>query len=387
MKLWEKLFIITILFAIVLSSGIILGRQIDTQNKQKGTIKMGIVTSFDTTRSPQSIASLQYASGSIQGNMLPVQGATTGIQGNTLPVQGSSLNPNDYFVNPEPQAAPVVAPVDPYARFGGTAAYNALRSGFDSQKQNIYGSSNDAATNLQGGLGQSVLDTVRNFSRAQEGIDRKAVQNESSRIQGGNDILSMIGRGVRSGGVQLSQKNAGSSSAAQAIANAYAQLGQRQSSQIGNQYAQNADQIALEQRYQNEDLQAAPDKFRIQIEQNANQIATAARDQFAQLDAAMANASLPDRIAIEQEKENVRQQALAKLTQFDTQLRQGVSGIKAADRGANIAKANTQLTAGQADPNLFNYTTDTPTQFQGTGPFASELPIFTFNNRNKQQLA
>lgn len=282
---------------------------------------------------------------------------------------------------------PGTAPADPYAQWGGRSAYNTLKSGFDTQKNNIYGSANDAATNLQGGLGQSVLDTVRNFSRAQEGIDRKAVQNESSRIQGGNDILSMIGRGVRSGGVQLSQKNAGSSSAAQAIANAYAQLGQRQSSQIGNQYAQNADQIALEQRYQNEDLQAAPDKFRIQIEQNANQIATAARDQFAQLDAAMANASLPDRIAIEQEKENVRQQALAKLTQFDTQLRQGVSGIKAADRGANIAKANTQLTAGQADPNLFNYTTDTPTQFQGTGPFASELPIFTFNNRNKQQLA
>jgi hypothetical protein len=41
---------------------------------------------------------------------------------------------------------------DPYAKYGGQAAYNTLKSGFDAQKANIYGSSMDAATSLQGVL-------------------------------------------------------------------------------------------------------------------------------------------------------------------------------------------------------------------------------------------
>lgn len=272
---------------------------------------------------------------------------------------------------------------DPYAAYGGTDAYNSLVSGFDSQKQNIFGTALDAANALKPGYGQSIMDTIHSLTTGQQGIDRKSIQNEASKIQGGRDILDMVGRGVRSGGVTLAGRNAGNSSAAQAIANAYGQLGQRQLSQVGNQYAANQGDIGVAQGEQDYAVNNAPSKFHAALIGNVNSIVADARDKFGQLDAAMASASLPDRIAIEQEKEAVRQQVLDVLGKYDQQLKEGVSGIHAAGADDIRAKANAQLSAGQADPNLFNYSTQAPAQFQNTGPSASELPIYTYKNKTQ----
>lgn len=273
----------------------------------------------------------------------------------------------------------VLGATDPYSQWGGAAAYNSLKTGFNNQKSNIYGSSLDAANALSSGYTNSIQDTIHSLMLGQQGIDQKATQNEASKIQGGRDITDMVGRGIRSGGVRLSQGNAGSSSAAQAIANAYGQLGQREMSKVGNQYAQNQGDINLAQTEQNYQLGRAPEKFEADIQSNVSNIVSQARDKFAALDSAMSSASLPDRIAIEQEKENVRQQVLGVLGQFGGQLRQGLSGIKAAGADDIRAKASQQLAAGKADPNLFSYNTQAPAELQNTGPFASELPIFTYN--------
>lgn len=315
-----------------------------------------------------------------------IQGSTPNLQPTWNP-QGGNLGVLSTFTDsPVVDYGPTAEQIyQQQAAQAEASRVSNLMAGFNNQKSNIYGSANDAATSLQGGFNQSILDTIRGFTRNQDAIDKKSVQNESSKIQGGRDIMSMVGRGVKSGGVQLAQKNAGSSSATQAIANAYGQLGQRQMSTIGNQYASNAGDIADTQRYQNEDLASAPGKFHEGLMQSVNGIVNAARDQFAALDAAMANASLPDRIAIEQEKETLRGQVLGHLQQYDAQLAQGVGGIKALGGDDVRSRANSQLSAGQADPNLFNYNTQVPAQFQNSGPFASELPIFTY--KNKQQFA
>lgn len=271
--------------------------------------------------------------------------------------------------------------VDPYAQWGGQTAYNNLVSGFNNQKSGIYGSATDAARNLQGGYAQSIQDTIHSLQTGQQAIDRKATQNESSRIQGTQGVLGMVGRGIKSGGVMLANRNAGNSSAAQALANAYGQQGQRQLSQVGNQYAQNAGDIAVNQQEQDYQQSQAPNKFHQGLMDNVNSIVASAGDKLAQLDAARAQASLPDRLAIDQEKESVRQQVLGLLQQYDSQLAQGVGGIHAASRDQNLASASGLLQAGQADPNLFQYDTQTPAQFQNTGPFASGLPIFTTGKR------
>ena len=270
---------------------------------------------------------------------------------------------------------------DPYSQWGGTAAYNNLVNGFNTQKGNIFSSANSAADNLAPGYAQSVTDTLHNLTVGQQAIDRKAVQNESSKIAGTRGVLGMVGRGIQSGGVALANRNAGNSSAAGAIAQAYGQLGQRQLSSIGNQYAQNADDIAVDQGNQDWNVQQAPNKFHLGLMDNVNSIVNDARNQLASLDSQIAQANLPQRIAIEQEKENIKNQVLGKLQQYDSQLQTGAGGIKASSFDERRTKANEQLSAGQADPNLFSYSTEAPAQFQGTGPTASNLPLFTLNRR------
>jgi hypothetical protein len=273
------------------------------------------------------------------------------------------------------------ASYDPYAAYGGTAAYNNLRSGFNNQKNNIYSTALDAARASEGGYNQNILDTIRNLTQSQSAIDRQRVNNEAAKIQGTRDITDMVGRGIRSGGVNLASRNAGSSSAAQALANAYGELGQRELSKVGNQYAANEADIDLAQDDLSYQIANAPEKFRLGLEQNVNNIVAEARNQLSALDASMANASLPDRIALDQERQAIKDQVLGVLGKYNTQLSQGVKGIRAAGANDIRSRAGQQLSAGQAPANAFQYTTETPLQLQGTGPIASELPIFTYRNR------
>lgn len=274
------------------------------------------------------------------------------------------------------------AGVDPYAAYGGQANYNNLVSNFDTQKQGIYNSSNDAAGAYGDQLGRGILDFLDQQRVGQQNIDNQASKNELAKIQGVGGILGMVGRGIKSGGVMLAGKNAGNSSAAQGIANAYGEQGRRQLSSVGNQY-----------ELGNQDVQQAQDAYGIQQASGVrnlqggkndaiNNIVNSAQDKFYALDAQIANASLPDRIAIEQEKQNVRNSVMQQLQQFDTQLNQGVQNIHASSVDDRRAKAQQLNSAGtDLGAGAFDYTTETPGQFQGSGPFSSDLPLFSLNKR------
>lgn len=262
-----------------------------------------------------------------------------------------------------------------------TTARGNRQSGISS----IYTSANDAATNLQGSFANSVQDNLHVLQQGQQAIDMKGQQNEAARTTGVNGILGMIGRGVQSGGRYLANRNAGNSSAAGEIARAYGDIGRRQMSSVGNQYEQNNQQILQDQSNQDYNVGKTKRDFSQSLNNSVNQIVESARTELANLDAQSANASLPDRIAIEQEKQNIKNQVLAKLQQYDAQLASGADQIKARDRQGNMAAANTQLAAGTAPENSFQYTDQVPGQFQNTGPFSSGLPIFI--NPNRRQIA
>lgn len=262
---------------------------------------------------------------------------------------------------------------------------NRIRGIRDTARASIYGSANDAATNLQGSFANSVQDNLHVLQQGQQAIDMKGQQNEAARTQGVNGILGMIGRGVQSGGRYLANRNAGSSSAAGEIARAYGDIGRRQMSSVGNQYEQNNQQILQDQSNQDYNVGKTKRDFSQSLNNSVNQIVESARTELANLDAQSANASLPDRIAIEQEKQNIKNQVLAKLQQYDAQLASGADQIKARDRQGNMAAATQQLAAGQAPEGSFQYTDQAPGQFQNTGPFSSGLPIFI--NPNRRQLA
>lgn len=275
---------------------------------------------------------------------------------------------------------------DPYAGtpFGSTAGYNQARADFEATRGNTFNSINDVVGQQAGQYNSSILDYLDSLRGNQQKINNQVIQNELARQQGATGVLDMVGHGIRSGGVVLANKNASSSSAADALARAYGDIGRRQLSGVNNQYLQGQNAINEQQT----NLDVANQQQLRHAEENKNNIVNSivsdATAKLSQLNQAAIDASLPDRIEIEQEKANIRNQALAKLQEFDAVLSQGIANTRQIDRGQARQKANEMATAGVAPENAFNFTTEAPAQFQGTGPFASELPIFTLPTAKKQ---
>lgn len=274
---------------------------------------------------------------------------------------------------------------DKYAQWGGQDKYNSLASGFDTQKQNIYGSAQDAATSAANGLHGNILDFLDSLRTGQQALDERGVQNELAKRQGTASILDMVGNGIRSSGSFLANRNASDSSAGDQIARAYGTLGQRQLGGINNQYELENRNIGLDQANFNTQTASGLRKFDDNKIQTVNNIVAQARNGLAQLDAAMADADMPTRIQLEQEKEKIKQQALATLGQYDQELSQGVAGITPAGMDANRRTAADLATRGVAASNPFDFSAQAPAMLQNSGPFASELPLFTLNRQRRQE--
>lgn len=275
--------------------------------------------------------------------------------------------------------------VDPYAQWGGYANYSRAVNDYNTAKDNAFGSINDAIGDAGRSMGSSVQDYLYNLGKGQRAIDNSAVQNELSRISGRAGVLDMIGTGINSGGVVLSNKGAINSSAADALARAYNTIGQKQLSGVNNQYETGKMNIQQQQ----DDLAGETSQFQRHLEENkqtaVNKIVQDASSALASLNAAAQNASLSDRIDIEAQKAAIRNQALSSLAQYDTTLTNGIAGITPATTDANRARATSMITAGVAPDNAFNYSTSVPTQWQNTGPFASPLAVFAPSSRKNDQ--
>lgn len=276
---------------------------------------------------------------------------------------------------------------DPYAAYGGTAAYNSLRSGFGTQHDQLLSSANDAIGSAHDSLlnGQGgILDFLDTIKSGQTAIDRKTIQNELAKKQGSTDVLGMVGRGLQSGGVVLANKNASNSSAGDALARAYGDIGRRSMSQVGNQFAAGQTDIANAQTDLGTQEQAGVRHINQSKNDTINTIVSDAQTKLAALDAQIASANLPDRINIEAEKNNIKTNAIGQLSELDQVLQSGMGGINPISGEDARGQAFQQAQAGVAPENAFQYDTQTPVQFQNTGPFASNLPLFTFPGAKKQ---
>jgi hypothetical protein len=274
-------------------------------------------------------------------------------------------------------SAPAPPPPDPFAAWGGKAAYDSLVSGFNTQHTNINNTSTDAANTSARQINGSILDLLDSVRSGQGKINEASIQNELAKKQGFGSIMDMISHGIQSAGVTLANKNASDSSAAGAIARAYGDIGRRQNNKVNNQYELGNHNIGLQQ--QDLELQKAQGQRHIhESEDNSvDSIVADARNKLAALDAAIAGANLPQRIAIEQEKNNIKNSVSGIVNSHNNELTSGIAGINPNSADANRASANELSNKGVASTSPFDFSYQTPTQFQGTGPFASELPIFT----------
>lgn len=269
-------------------------------------------------------------------------------------------------------------PVNPWAAWGGKAAYDSKINSYNQLKDTTINTANENIGQYGQTYGQGIAEYLFGRKQGQQGIDQKGTNIELAKMQGSNSILGSVGRNIRSAGVMLANKNAGDSSAAQALANAYGEQGKRQMSQVGQQYAQGNQSLAQEQMSFEEQQALAANRLRLGKDQFVNDLANKTRDQLAAIDAQIAGESLPNRIAFEQEKQAIRQRAIDQLQAYDNNLNSGISGLQAKNVDQRREAAGGLLRAGtDLGADAFNYTVDQPAQFQGTGPSASELPLFS----------
>ncbi len=196
----------------------------------------------------------------------------------------------------------------------------------------------------------------------------------------------MVGRGLRSGGVMLANKNASNSSAAEALGRAYGDIGQREQSKVNNQYALANEDINSQQKalvdQQNLYRNAT---YANSKEQVIGGIVSSAQGQLAELDNALRGASLPDRIAIEGEKNKVRDIARNELAKYDQLLADEIASAHANSADENRSKATQLAQMGQALPGQFNYNTEAPANWQGGAPAGGNLPLYSVKRNQDDQ--
>ncbi len=217
------------------------------------------------------------------------------------------------------------------------------------------------------------------------GINDKAVTADLAKMTGGRDILGMVGRGIKSSGTMLANKNASNSSAGAAIAEAYGDIGQREMNKVGNAYAEDQREIVSAQDQLALDAAAYQAKIGRQKEDTLAKIVNESKVQLAALDAAMAGASMPQRIQIAQEMEAVKQRATGELSKYDSLLQQELGKSKRISGQDQQAQAAERSTAGyDLGEGAYDYSTQAPVQFQNTGPYSSNLPLFTFPRNSRE---
>lgn len=304
-----------------------------------------------------------------------------------VPLPASGMTQSPIQVN-TPTAAPKTttqantggggsaAKADPYAKWGG-------RAGLDQARNNLMEGLNNSANQSAASWRYGAEDTLNALTQNQSNINRMGAQNELARTQGRQGILGMVGRNLRSSGVMLANKNASDSSAAGALANAYGDIGHRELNKVGNQYAMQNEEIGRLQENQTRELTTKTNRLREDKNFQVNDIVNKARTAIGALNADMANASIPDRIAMEQEINRIKNGMLDSLQKLDSDLASAPSNIRADSADARRAEAQRMAQEGTSAANPFEFNQDINTQFQG-GPFAGNMPLYTFP-RNRQR--
>jgi hypothetical protein len=255
----------------------------------------------------------------------------------------------------------------------------ATRSRVEQAKGNAYTGANENIDTFSRNQSNSILDWIESMGQQQEGVNTQRANAQLGFNNAGRSILDMIGRGMRSASTMLSNRNAGSSSAGEAIARAYGDLGQSKMSDAGNQFAMANANIDTTQNALNTARDSGKRKFALDQQNTVDSILSDFRNSMASLNDTLIGASLPDRINIEAEKENIRNQILAKLSGLTNQVNQVDQRTTPFSKEQIIQKAGDLQRAGTNTGMQFNVG-DMTSQLQG-GPQLSQIPLYSFTKK------
>lgn len=242
--------------------------------------------------------------------------------------------------------------------------------------QNITQSGQEAFTGAHNQLQSSAQDLFNTISTGQKGIDTSRENNELNRLNGIHDILGYVRNGINSSNSRLANANALDSSAAGAFARAYGQAGNDKARSVGNQAFLQGRNIDTSQDALNLQKTTGLSKFQSARDDAVNTISSNVRSALATLDQQAQGLSLPGRIAVDQQKQQIIDAGMGQLQSVDSWLQGQVGGINPESSDAVQSTARQLQSAGTAGTNLFDVGNLNP-GVQVAGPAIDQLPLFT----------
>lgn len=216
---------------------------------------------------------------------------------------------------------------------------------------------------------------VNKFRTGVEGINKQAAQNELNLRQSMANIIKNIQTGVRSGNVLLAGMNASDSGAVDALARAYARVGNNQSAEANSQAATVSDQLATSQR----DLNKKRDEGIATLDRNrATEVDRVRNDFGTKIDQLIVDASsngisgIADRSMVDA----VLNEALGRLTGLTQSRDSRLAGVRAWGQ-PQIAEEAARLQALGQTGNAFAVADPTVQYGGANSPISNgELPIY-----------
>lgn len=347
-----------------------------------GTITaQNLIAANNGTNLPGSFNTIDHSNPAPVTNPSGTGSYVPGVSTQSAPTVNTGKNSPLPLLNPDGSVQGSSAGTLPAAL---TPAQVQAQQDFSSGQTNANSLINSGISGAAGTYQGSILDYLSGLKQQQNTINSERVQDQLAKNVGTQGVLDMVSHGIQSGGVTLDNDNAASSSAGDALARAYADIGRRQLSSVGNQFAQSelkptTDQTNLDQANTDEVRHSQLDKTT-----TINNIVNDATQKLTALNQMALYASIPDRINIDQQIQSIKQQAMDSLSAYDQQLSSGISGITPEGGSDVLSQAANLQNAGTAPTNAFQTNTNVPTQFQNTGPFPSDLPLFTIPSGKKQ---
>lgn len=290
----------------------------------------------------------------------------------TAPVSQPAALPVYYY------SADGVAFTDPGAAQARTSAINSRDSGVNVIKSGESQNFSDAATTLT----NQVNPFINTVTQGQQAIDQSRENSDLNRLSSIHDLLDQIRQGIQSFGINLANRNASDSGAAEAGAKAYAREGNKGEAQIEQAHAMDLRDINTKQDNFNTNNAETARQLHQSVSDNVTRITNDTQMRLEQLnaDAAYAGLSPLDTAGL---RAQIISEGQAKLQAIDQDFTNRMSAIAPESTDAAEANAYKLFTSGAPAPGGYAFSIASPSWSGAPISQISSLPIFTGNkNQN-----
>lgn len=293
------------------------------------------------------------------GDRSPVGNAFIGPTAPQVKGVTTSPTPGPTFNDPAPNTGVIGSDGRWYASAAAATAAKAeqTRRNIQTTQAGYTDAANQSATDVRNkyqGDTQKFLATIQN---GQDDINSGMANNALNLRRSMSNIAGGIRQGIKSGGVQLANMNATDSGAADAMARAYATMGNQQAGDANNEAALKDAELTTQQVKLTRDRDEGVAGFDRERDAEVNRIRGDLRNKLAILDAQGAaegvNGAVDMGIV-----DRVINQAVAQLAAVDQMRAQRLSGVTALDKSGANAKAAEMDQAGMEGTSPFSAGTE-----------------------------